>query len=929
MRGSNVFIRGALAVWRPLAIEIVGPFRQENPETFRDFALSINLTNQKSGETLTIHGFFAADGDAAQTNARSGKLWRAWFTPPNDGVWRYTVSFKKGADIALRAPLGTVEAGDTPAAAVDGATGELRIAAAKPGLSDQRDAGPVTFEKGALHFIRGSRVLTPTWRSAAFGALAARIFGGPPSLASHALVAQSVDMVNDANGGDSREWRENRVERLAASLARDSITALCLAPLLVHQTDSAIQVVLSPYSRRPDEPVFAPSLRSVARVFHVSRLEKWTFAFEQFNLQGITVFLCLEALGGTLARLSWNDSGHQIERHLFLREMVTRFGHLNGIVWGATASAADAAFIRAMDGHGRTVCRIEDFATAGGIPQRVIGAKASTPGLVFAADATNRPFEKPPRDGVDQNNQAIKARFWSIASTVKQLNQRHLQNSHAAKQEAKNGAERLASIIMSAKTGRKGPPLAHHKKHKPTVVTAVLAPSADVGTNRQHAQTKATGLETAWGIAQTTKSIETEGVKGAVAAAAHSKLEEVKSPPEHPPKNPIKNPAADGLRTRKTKGSFWRHPGWKKKNSSADAPARGNAQADQSSGANMDVDKAASAKLAPVDVPKVDALKNVSPSGSAALLEIVGDAALEMRLYLVSEQSGSEDGRARWGEVSHRAREIDLAQGLDPAALIGSKMNLVARVTGDDAAKVRLLRLSITAVEGGHPLLDEIWPIDSVAVMDRLGAMLLGLPTCHPKDRGLRRLSIAALGGDAAAAPIKTWKFAIGKWLEAPTPPRMESASKTFPCVFHPIARAAPKGDRDEEGADCAVLLALYAVEIVDVETDRVVAPISAGGRLDSALFADRAIALRAVMRGQNAAIVQNVDLTISADQNGVSERLCQRRDLPYPFGNEVIAAFYGIKFPKGAVTLEIRASASGRESEDALLTQQIRFQAV
>ncbi len=69
-------------------------------------------------------GYFAADGDAANSSADCGRKWRAHLSPDKPGRWTYHVSFVQGKHAALD-PSATGK----PLAPYDGKTGSFQIAA--------------------------------------------------------------------------------------------------------------------------------------------------------------------------------------------------------------------------------------------------------------------------------------------------------------------------------------------------------------------------------------------------------------------------------------------------------------------------------------------------------------------------------------------------------------------------------------------------------------------------------------------------------------------------------------------------------------------------------------------------------------------------------------------------------------------------------
>jgi len=88
-------------MWHPVTLDFNGPDTSEtaNNNPFLNFRLLVEFTN---GDTrYLVRGFYAADGDAANTSATSGDVWRVRFTPDAVGEWRYKASLQTGPNIAL------------------------------------------------------------------------------------------------------------------------------------------------------------------------------------------------------------------------------------------------------------------------------------------------------------------------------------------------------------------------------------------------------------------------------------------------------------------------------------------------------------------------------------------------------------------------------------------------------------------------------------------------------------------------------------------------------------------------------------------------------------------------------------------------------------------------------------------------------------
>lgn len=103
---GSIQITGERKVWHKVTFSLNGPFAHEQdnePNPFTDYALSITF-RQEGLPPLRVPGYFAADGDAANSSAESGTIWRAHFSPPTPGVWKYDLTLVRAPQVALAAP---------------------------------------------------------------------------------------------------------------------------------------------------------------------------------------------------------------------------------------------------------------------------------------------------------------------------------------------------------------------------------------------------------------------------------------------------------------------------------------------------------------------------------------------------------------------------------------------------------------------------------------------------------------------------------------------------------------------------------------------------------------------------------------------------------------------------------------------------------
>jgi hypothetical protein len=142
-------VSGDLKRWHRVTLDFEGPQTGENavPNPFLSFRLDVTFTHANTGETRIVPGFFAADGNAAETSASTGTIWRVRFSPPLEGEWRWRVSFRTGEEVAIAERR---DAGQ-PWSPLDGQTGSFVI-----GTTDQH---PPDFRaRGHLEYV-GERYL--------------------------------------------------------------------------------------------------------------------------------------------------------------------------------------------------------------------------------------------------------------------------------------------------------------------------------------------------------------------------------------------------------------------------------------------------------------------------------------------------------------------------------------------------------------------------------------------------------------------------------------------------------------------------------------------------------------------------------------------------------------------------------------------------
>jgi hypothetical protein len=292
-------------------------FSEANAGTFRDYRLEVTFTHA-DGTKLTVPGYFAADGDAIDSGATSGTIWRAHFNPPKTGAWTYKASFVTGDDVAVGKNLGSAKGVE-----FNGSTGKFSI-----GLSNKE--GDDFRGKGVLVHENGDRYLTFKGTGEAFlkgGAgspenfLAYKEFDGTKDLggiyknflhayAAHRQHAKPADPTWSGQNGTGDE-----ILGALNYLAGKGINALYFLTLTLEGDGDDVWPWTSPTDRS---------------TFDVSKLDQWGAVFD--HAQKLGIYLDLYTQEQENDQLL-NGGALGAERMLYYRELVARFGHVNGLTW--------------------------------------------------------------------------------------------------------------------------------------------------------------------------------------------------------------------------------------------------------------------------------------------------------------------------------------------------------------------------------------------------------------------------------------------------------------------------------------------------------------------------------------------------------------------------------------------------------------------
>jgi len=309
---------GELKKWHKLTLSFDGPHTTESadPNPFLDYRLNVTFTHKKTAKSYLVPGYFAADGNAANTSADSGNKWHVHFAPDQVGPWKYSVSFRKGRNIAVSDDN---NAGQS-AGFMDGQRDSFDVAPTDKTGRDFRGKGLLQYVgKHHLRFAQTGEYFLKCGADAPENFLAYKDFDGDFKTDGRKdnFIKDWAPHIKDWNPGDPT-WQNAKGKGIIGAinyLASKGMNVFSFLPLNIEGDDRNV----FPYT------TYDERLR-----MDVSRLAQWEIVFEHADALGMYLhFKTLETENELL--LDKGDLG--IERKLYYRELIARFSHHLALNW--------------------------------------------------------------------------------------------------------------------------------------------------------------------------------------------------------------------------------------------------------------------------------------------------------------------------------------------------------------------------------------------------------------------------------------------------------------------------------------------------------------------------------------------------------------------------------------------------------------------
>ncbi|MEM1062962.1 MAG: DUF5060 domain-containing protein, partial [Planctomycetota bacterium] len=340
-------IQGELKQWHAVELSWVGPETSEtaSPNPFSDYRIDVTFTHESGESKHVVPGFYAADGDAADSGADTGAVWRARFAPDRTGKWNYAVSFRAGEDVAVAADA----ASGASAGFFDGETGSIEVAATDKTGRDFRGRGRLEYVgKHHLRFAGDGTYFLKAGADAPENLLAYDDFDDTPdtprgkvnNTTQKYLLKDWSPHAGDYDAtAEAYTWRGGRGSELLGAIKYLHDKGLNAFSFLTFSVDGdddnvfphRLRGTVEDYESVANDRRWGHPSKGVHHDrFDVSKLAQWNRVFAYGDELGMHLhFKTMETENELL--MDGGDLGR--ERKLYYRELIARFGHHLALNW--------------------------------------------------------------------------------------------------------------------------------------------------------------------------------------------------------------------------------------------------------------------------------------------------------------------------------------------------------------------------------------------------------------------------------------------------------------------------------------------------------------------------------------------------------------------------------------------------------------------
>jgi len=325
---GEVKIMGELKQWHKVTLNLDGPFAAETdvrPNPFTDYRMTVVFTHESGAPTYQVPGYFAADGNAAETSASEGNKWRAHLSPDKTGKWYYKISFLRGTMVAV-ADVPWMET----LAPYDGIEGSFMVGPSDKTGCDFRSKGRLEYVgKHHLQFKGTGEYFYKAGADAPETILGYEDFDNTIAMKSNVPLKQLLPHIQDWKPGDPT-WQNGKGKGIIGLINYLSEKGVNSWSFLT-------------YNAGGDGDNVWPFISRNAKLhYDCSKLDQWQIVFDHAQSKGVYLHFKTQEneMDDNIKRgkpvyvpeaLDGGDVGP--ERRLYYRELIARYGYLLALNW--------------------------------------------------------------------------------------------------------------------------------------------------------------------------------------------------------------------------------------------------------------------------------------------------------------------------------------------------------------------------------------------------------------------------------------------------------------------------------------------------------------------------------------------------------------------------------------------------------------------
>jgi hypothetical protein len=323
---GSVTITGQQKKWHKVVVSMQGPFAHEYdnvPNPFLDYRMETEFKHT-DGTTYVVPGYFAADGNASETSAKSGTTWRTNFCPDRTGTWHYSTTIVKGDLAAIEKPAAVEK--------LFAVSGQFEIADSDKPENDFRSQGRLQYVgKRYLQHMDSGKYFLKAGADSPETLLAFADFDDTIAPKKKVPLKTYSRHLSDWRQGDPL-WQGDKGKGLIGAINYLSGKGCNAFSFLTYNAGGDGDNVW-PFVHRDDK-----------LHYDCSKLDQWAIVLDHGTAKGMYLHFKLQETEnddhrrGHKRKDAWLptclDGGNLgIQRKLYIREIVARFGHSLALNW--------------------------------------------------------------------------------------------------------------------------------------------------------------------------------------------------------------------------------------------------------------------------------------------------------------------------------------------------------------------------------------------------------------------------------------------------------------------------------------------------------------------------------------------------------------------------------------------------------------------